>query len=89
MWKSTWLDMEYADDLTYITTCKKLFIIKKDEITAKLKPRNLIINATKTEEYVIFRGGNGSWKKCKLLGSLLGTDEDITRCKGLAVAAIR
>ena len=83
------LDMEYADDLTYITTCAKLFTIRKSEITERLKPRGLIINQSKTEEYVIVRDGDDKWRKCKLLGSLLGTEEDIARRKGLAIAAIR
>ena len=65
------VDMEYSDDITYITTCGKLFTIKRDEITNKLKARNLNINASKTEEYVIASNGDVNWKKCKLLGSLL------------------
>ena len=83
------VDMEYADDITYVTTCGKLFTIKRNEITNKLKARNLNINATKTEEYVIVRNGDVKWKKCKLLGSLLDTAEDIVRRKGLAIAAIK
>ena len=83
------LDMEYADDLTYITTCGKLFSIKRSEIARKLQPRNLNINSSKTEEYVVVRNGDEEWKKCKLLGTLLGTAEDIKRRKGLAIAAIK
>ena len=47
------VDMEYADVIKYVTTCGKLFTIKRSEITNKLKARNLNINASKTEEYVI------------------------------------
>ena len=83
------LDMEYADDLTYVTTCGKMFVIKCNEIPHKLKPRNLNINLSKTEEFVITRNGEIAWRKCKLLGSLLGTVEDIKRRKSLAIAAIR
>ena len=64
-------------------------MIRNNEITEKLKPRNLIINESKTEECIIVRGGDGKWRKCKLLGSLLGTKEDIARRKGLAIAAIK
>ena len=47
--------------------------------------RNLVINESKTEEYEIIRQGNGKWKKCKLLGSLLDTEKDINRRKILAI----
>ena len=50
--------------------------------------RNLTVNETKTEEYTIARQGDESWKKCKLLGSLLSTSHDITRRKSLAMSAI-
>ena len=83
------LEMEYADDLTYVTTCGKMFAIKRNEIPPKLKPRSLNINLGKTEEFVVTRNGEITWRKCKLLGSLLGTEEDIKRRKGLAIAAIR
>ena len=83
------IDMEYADDITYLTTCKKLRILKKRELPAVLAKRGLDVNDTKTEEYSISRGGDENWKCCKLLGSLLGTEEDIARRKALAVAAIR
>ena len=83
------LDMEYADDITYVTTCGTLFTIKRGEIPARLAPRNLTVNMTKTEEYVVSRNGDKLWRKCKLLGSLLGTAEDIVRRKGLAAAAIQ
>ena len=83
------LDMEYADDITYVTTCGTLFMIKRGEIPARLAPRNLTVNISKTEEYVVSRDGDKLWRKCKLLGSLLGTAEDIARRKGLASAAIQ
>ena len=83
------LEMEYADDLTYVTTCGKMFAIKRNEIPPKLKPRSLNINLGKTEEFVVTRNGEITWRKCKLLGSLLGTEEDIKRRKSLAIAAIR
>ena len=50
-----------------------------------LKENNLYVNPTKTEKYTISRTSNGSWKKkCKLLGSLLDSDEDVTCRKGPA-----
>ena len=52
-----------------------------------MKEENLIINETKTEEYSITRGGNEDWKKCKYLGSMLDTENDINRRKILAINA--
>ena len=46
-----------------------------------------MVNDSKTEEYDVKRGGSEKWKECKLLGSNLGTDKDIKRRKGLAIAA--
>ena len=46
---------------------------------------NLKINETKTEEYDVKKGGNEEWRKCKFLGSLLGTVEDINRRKILTI----
>jgi hypothetical protein len=60
--------------------------VKKD-VPSKLKKRNLQINEAKTEEYTIKRGGDEKWKKCKYVGSLLDTEEDIKRRKQLAMAA--
>ena len=55
-----------------------------------LKENNLYINPTKTEKYTISRTSNGSWKKkCKLLGSLLDSDEDIKHRKGLAIDSFK
>ena len=42
---------------------------------------------SKTEKEIITRGGDENWKKIKFLGSLLDTEKDINRRKGLAIAA--
>ena len=52
----------------------------------KLKQRNLHVNMEKTEEYTISRT-QYDWRKCKYLGSLLDTENDIKRRKGLAIDA--
>ena len=49
---------------------------------------NLNINKSKTEEYTISRKGEENWKKCKYLGSLLDTDEDIKGRKILALQTL-
>ena len=48
-----------------------------------------MINESKTEEYEIIRQGNEKWKKCKLLGSLLDTENDINRRKSLEIYAFK
>ena len=55
-----------------------------------LKARNLQNNATKDEFYTIKRDSEDKkWKKCKILGSLLDTNEDIKRRKAGAADAMR
>ena len=54
-----------------------------------LKENNLFVNTTKTEKYEISRISDNRWKKCKLLGSLLDTEEDIKRRKGLAIDILK
>ena len=60
----------------------------KKELPSILNEKNLLVNETKSEEYVIKRGGDESWKNCKYLGSLLETDKDINRRKTLATNTI-
>ena len=48
-----------------------------------LEEYNMIINQDKTEMYKISRKSDEEWKKCKYLGSMLGTEEDINRRRSL------
>ena len=59
----------------------------KKEVPQILREQNLLVNDDKTEDYVIHRKSDSEWKKCKLVGTLLGNDEDINRRKQLACAA--
>ena len=81
------IDQQYADDIGWITTAKYTTNLIKDRVPLKLKGRGLEINDTKTEEYDITRGGSEEWKKCKYVGSLIDTKEDIKRRKKLAMAS--
>lgn len=83
------INQEYADDISQITTNKNTIQKIKNELPKTLNERNLKCNEDKTEEYEIKRNGNEDWKKCKMLGSLLDTQEDIKRRKGLAINALR
>ena len=81
------IDQQYADDIGWVTNSKYRTDKIKTEIPEKLKKRNLQVNNGKTEEFSIKRNGTDDWKKCKYLGSLLNTTDDITRRKQLALAA--
>ena len=79
------IDQQYADDIGWATTEKGKCREIKRTIPTRLKERNLFVNNEKTEEYNIKREGTDSWKKCKYLGSLLDTEQDIKRRKCLAI----
>ena len=82
------MDQQYADDISYATTNKEVKNSIKEETPDTLKRKNLLVNNDKTEEYEIHRNSkNKEWQKCKLVGTLLGNDEDIKRRKQLACAA--
>ena len=83
------IKMQYADDITGINSSHELIKANEDQMTGKLGERGLCVNQSKTENYEVYRGCDGKWKKCKLLGSKLDTDEDIKRRKGLAVSVIK
>ena len=81
------MNLEYADDMTDMTTNGEHSKFLKTSLPVKLDRRNLTVNVGKTEEFVIDKQHH-DWKKCKLLGSLLDTEEDIKRRKGLAIDAL-
>ena len=58
----------------------------KERVPAWLNKKNLQLNKTKTEEFTIKRNGQIDWERCKYLGSLLDTEEDIKRRKALAIS---
>ena len=84
------ITQEYADDISKITSNYSEIQYIKEHLPDQLKKRDLLINESKTEEYTITKNNkcDNKWKKCKLLGSLLDTTEDMKRRKGLALAAI-
>ena len=83
----TLIDLQYADDICWVGgNCDDGVEFYKENIPERLKERNLVINPSKTEEYRI-NLANNDWKKCRYLGSLLDSEEDIKRRKRLARAA--
>ena len=79
------IDQQYADDIGWATTDTRATTNIKKNVPSILQERNLNINLDKTEEYIISKEGNDNWKKCKYLGSLLNTEDDIKRRKSLAI----
>ena len=69
--------MEYADDMSHISADVSNIEYAKKTRPSKLSLWDLIMNEEKTEEFTIKRNGEEKWKKCKLLGTLLDTEEDI------------
>ena len=61
----------------------------KRMIPNMLEEYNLIITQDKTEMYKISRKSDEEWKKCKYLGPMLGTEEDINRRKSLLLDAFK
>ena len=81
------IKQEFADDISRLNRYEEIVeeLIKED--TEQLERRNFIINPDKTEKFKISINSDEKWKKCKYLGSLLGTDEDISRRKQLAMVS--
>ena len=78
-----------ADDINVITSNPDKIKKLKKTLPTILAARNLTINISKTEEYKISRiNCDNSWKSCKLLGSILDTENDINRRKGLTIDAL-
>ena len=80
--------MQYADDISEANTNKAEIEDLKMKIPNILSERGLKINDTKTEEYKITNNEN-KWKKCKLLGSYIDTEADISNRKGMFLSAAK
>ena len=79
------IDQQYADDASWAAVIKpQIEIVKSEAPTVLKEENNLLINEDKTEEYSVNRHCDPAWKTCKLVGSLLGNEEDIKRRKKLA-----
>ena len=72
------IDQQYADDISKMLTSISAMEKMNDELKIKLAQRGLKINESKAEEYTIKRPNcDNHWRDCKLLGSLLDTQNDI------------
>jgi len=77
------LDQQYADDCSYASTHTDVIDQIEKSLPPALKDRNLFINESKTERFSIINKDDTDWKKCKIVGSYLGTEEDFKRRKTL------
>ena len=83
------IDPQYADDINFVRSEKAKLNQLKWEVPPLLKSKHLTINKDKTEEYTIGLEGEERWKQCKILGSLLDTEKDINKRKGLGIDAYK
>ena len=82
------IDPKYADDVTFIRSHISKINMVKRTIPDMLKEGNLIENQSKREQYKI-PDEDEKWKKCKCLGTLIDTEEDLKRRKGLTMDAMK
>ncbi len=69
---------QYADDISWLVIGSHHLVDHyKTTIPPRLSSRNLHCNTEKTEEHAVSHHGNDNWKRCKYLGSRLGTEEDL------------
>ena len=78
--------MEYADDISKVTSNHSSMENFKHNTSEILKPRDLNVNHDKTEQYIINRTNN-EWRLCKYLRSMLDTGEVIKQRKILPITA--
>ena len=85
------IDLQDADDISWVTgNFQNGTKHQKGVIPTSLARRNLTINKSKTEEYIInYENRDGPWKQCRYLGSLLDTDKDMERRKCLSLNAFQ
>ncbi len=81
----TLIEPKYADDISWgAVNCIQRIDQMKKLTTSRLTARGLIVNESKNEDFDVTANSGEAWKKCKILGSLLDTREDIKRRKQLA-----
>ena len=83
------IEVQYADDLGWVTNKEKYTINIKENIPNVLKEGNLEINPSKTEELKIQHNGKDKWKETKYLGTLIDMEADFQRRKKLAITAFK
>ena len=95
---------KYADDTTWASTDVKVIDMIKETVPNMLRKADLIVNDSKTEEFAIpvpprdeilkehnytKHPAKEEWKKCKLLGSYLDTEQDIKHRRALVMTHMK
>ena len=82
------IDQQYADEISKMSTSVSVIEKMKDDIPIKTTQQWLEIIKTKTREYTINSANSDNcWGDCKLLGSLLDTQNGTKNRKVLAISA--
>ena len=82
------IDQQYADEISKISISVSVIEKMKDDISIKITQQWLEIIKTKTREYTINSTNSyNCWGDCKLLGSLLDTQNGTKKRKVLAISA--
>ena len=82
------IDPKYADGISFIMTDETKMNQVKRLLLDLLKKGNLTKSESKREEFRI-PDEKDLWKKCKCLGSLMDTESDINRRKGLTTSTMK
>ena len=82
------IDPKYAENISFIRTEETKMKEVKRLLLDLLKKGNLTENESKREEFRI-PDEKDLWKKCKCLGSLMGTESDINRRKSLTISTMK
>ncbi len=55
------INQQYADDIGWITNLIETSRLLRREVPPKFKLKNLLVNATKTEEHEVEKHGDTTW----------------------------
>ena len=84
------IDPKYADDISFLRSDESKIKQIERVMPVMLADEGLHVNKSKTERYHISIDNNDeSWRRCKYLGSVLDTNEDIKRRQCLAIDAMK
>ena len=81
-------EMQYADDIDFVSTSQDYLDRVMDVIDTELPPRHLHCNRNKTQRVHVSKEGT-EWQNIRTLGALLGEENDVKRRMQLAELAFR
>ena len=81
-------EMQYADDIDFVSTSQDYIERMMDVLDSELPPRHLHCNKNKTQKVHVSKEGT-EWQNIKTLGALLGEENNVKRRMQLAELAFR